>query len=128
MENILWNMFANIKNGQLSRRKVISQKRKKICESFLKVLWNERFISGYVIDKKNPKKLKIFLKYYKNKPAINSLKTISKPSRRIFYSTNQIWKIDSKKSFLILSTNRGLKSLIECKKLNVGGEPFLLIN
>ena len=121
-------MFANIKNGQLSRRKVISQKRKKICESFLKVLWNERFISGYVIDKKNPKKLKIFLKYYKNKPAINSLKTISKPSRRIFYSTNQIWKIDSKKSFLILSTNRGLKSLIECKKLNVGGEPFLLIN
>lgn len=128
MKNLLWNMFANIKNGQLSRRSVIIQERKKICEAFLKVLWNEKFISGYVIDKKNPNQLKIFLKYRNERPVINSLKVISKPSRRISYSMKQIWKMESSKSFVIFSTNKGLKSLTECKKLNIGGEPFIIIN
>lgn len=121
-------MFANIKNGYLSKRNIVIQKRKKICEAFLKVLWSEGYISGYAINKKNPNELKIFLKYQKDKPAINSLKIISKPSRRIFYSIKQIWKIELSNSLIVFSTNQGLKSLIECKKLNIGGEPFIIVN
>ena len=113
MKNYLWNMFANIKNGHLAKQSFILQPRKKICENFLKVLWNEGFILGYKIDSNNSNVLKIFLKYKKGKPAINSIKLISKPSRKIYYSINQLWKIDSSKSFIILSTNQGLKSIIE---------------
>ena len=128
MKNYLWDMFANIKNGQLSRRSIIFQRRKKICEAFLKILWTEGFILGYKIDEKNVNQIKIFLKYSKNKPAIHSIKLISKPSRRVYYSIKQIWKLDSNKSFIIFSTNRGLKSILECKKLRIGGEPFISIN
>ena len=128
MKNYLWNMFANIKNGQLAKRAFIYHPRKKICESFLKLLWQEGFIIGYKISSKNSNKLKIFLKYKKKTPTINSIKLISKPSRRIYYSVNQIWKLNSSKSFIIFSTNRGLKSIVECKKENIGGEPFILIN
>lgn len=128
MKNYLWNMFANIKNGQLSKRNIIFQRRKKICEAFLKILWAEGFIIGYKIDEKNINQIKIFLKYSKNKPVIRSIKFLSKPSRRLYYSTKQIWKIDSNKSFLIFSTNKGLKSILECKKLGIGGEPFIAIN
>lgn len=120
-------MFANIKNGQLSKRSVIFQRRKKICELFLKILWTEGFILGYKIDEQNKNIIKIFLKYRNNKPAIKSLKPVSKPGRRIYYSIKQIWKIDSNKSFIIFSTNQGLKSILECKKLKIGGEPFLII-
>lgn len=120
-------MFANLKNGQLAKRSFIYQTRKKICESFLKILWQEGFILGYKIDSDNRNKLKIFLKYKNGQPVINSLKLISKPSRRIYYSTKQIWKIDSSKSFIIFSTNKGLKSIIDCKKLKTGGEPFIVI-
>ena len=102
MKNYLWNMFANIKNGQMAGHNIIFQRRKKICEAFLKI--------------------------NKNKPAINSVKFLSKPSRRLYYSIKQIWKIDSNKSFIIFSTNRGLKSILECKKLRIGGEPFIVIN
>lgn len=126
MKNYLWNMFANIKNGQLTKRSFIFQSRKKICESYLKILWREGFILGYKIDSKN--QIKIFLKYRNGQPVINSLNLISKPSRRIYYSVKQIWKIDSNKSFIIFSTNKGLKSIIECKKLKIGGEPVLIIN
>jgi small subunit ribosomal protein S8 len=121
-------MFANIKNGQLARRNFIFQRRKNICEKFLKILWHEGFILGYVTDRENPNQLKIFLKYKKGQPVINSLKLISKPGRRIHYSIKQIWKIDSNQNFIIFSTNKGLQSIIDCKKFSIGGEPFIIIN
>ena len=128
MKNYLWNMFANIKNGQLTKRSFIYQTRKKICESFLKILWQEGFILGYKINPSNPDQLKIFLKYKNGQPTIHSLKTISKPGRRVYFSNKQIWKIDSNKSFIIFSTNKGLKTVLDCKKLKIGGEPFIVIS
>ena len=58
----------------------------------LNVLWSEGFILGYT--KIDSKHLKIFLKYKKGKPAINSIKLISKPSTRIYYSVKQLWKFN----------------------------------
>jgi small subunit ribosomal protein S8 len=121
-------MFASIQNGHLAKQNFIYQKKKKICENFLKILWNEGFILGYKLDSKNKNMLKIFLKYKNGKPTINSIKILSKPSRKIYYSIKQIWKIDHTKSFIILSTNQGLKSIIDCKKLKIGGEPIISIN
>lgn len=127
MKNYLYNMFDNIKKGQLARRNFIVNKRKKICELFLQILWNEGFILGYKTDANNSNNILIFLKYKNQKPVINSIKLISKPSRRLYYSIKQIWKIDSSKSFIIFSTNKGLKSINECKKLKIGGEPYIII-
>jgi small subunit ribosomal protein S8 len=122
-------MFANIKNGQLAKRSYIHQKKKKLCELVLNILWNEGFIVGYKIEKTEKAKIKIFLKYVENgKPSINNIKVISKPGRRIYYSLKQIWKIDSNETLIIFSTNQGLKTLSECKKLKLGGEPLITIN
>lgn len=128
MKNYLWNMFANLKNGQLAKRNFIYQTRKKICEDFLKIMWNEGFILGYSIDESNLNKLKVYLKYNNGKPVISTIKLISKPSKRIYWSIKQIWKINSSKNFIIFSTNKGLKSVTDCKKLKIGGEPFITIN
>jgi small subunit ribosomal protein S8 len=129
MKNHFWNMFANIKNGQLAKRGCIYQKKKKLCKSFLNILWDEGFIIGYKESKTKHENLKIFLKYLQNgKPSINSIKFISKPGRRISYSIKQIWKIDSSKTFIIFSTSKGLKTISGCRKLKLGGEPFIIVN
>jgi ribosomal protein S8 len=60
MKNHFWNMFANIKNGQLAKRSFIYQKKKKLCEAFLKILWSE----GFIIKYKLQKKIKNFLKSF----------------------------------------------------------------
>ena len=125
MTNVLVNMFANIQNGQMANKQFVFQNRKKICESFLNILWNEGFILGYTIEKEN--KLKIFLKYKNNKPVIKKIKNLSKSGLRMYYSNSQIWKLETSKFFLILSTNQGLKTIAECKKLNMGGEPFIIV-
>jgi small subunit ribosomal protein S8 len=122
-------MFSNIKNGQLAKKSVITQRRKNICESFLKILWDEGFILGYKVSQLDSNQLEIFLKYtHSGDPAIRSIKFISKPGKRVYYSVKQIWKINSSKAFIIFSTNKGLKSIDQCKKEKIGGEPFLIIN
>ena len=125
MTNVLLNMFVNIQNGQMTNKKFIFQTRKKICELFLNILWNEGFILGYRIEKEN--KLKIFLKYENNKPVIRKIKNLSKPGLRLYYSSSQIWKLETSKLFLIISTSKGLKTIAQCKKLNIGGEPFIAV-
>jgi len=121
-------MFSNIKNGQLSKKAFIYQKKKKFSQNFLKILWDEGFILGYKTDKKDTSKLKIFLKYKNEEPIISSIKLITKPGKRIYYSIKQIWKLNSNKTFIIFSTNKGLKTIQDCKKLKIGGEPFIIIN
>lgn len=129
MKNHLENMFSTIKNGQMAKKSVVINSRKNICEQFLKIFWNEGFISGYRISPQNTDNLEIFLKYTKTgKPVINSLKLLSKPSQRIYYSSKQVWKLDSSKTFIIFSTNCGLKSINQCKKDKIGGEPLVIIN
>lgn len=129
MKNYLWNMFANIKNGQMAKKSVILEFRKNMNESFLKILWDEGFISGYRVFAQNDKKIEIFLKYTRTgKPVINSLKCLSKPGQRIYYSAKQIWKLDSSKTFIVFSTTQGLKTITQCKKEKIGGEPLVVIN
>jgi small subunit ribosomal protein S8 len=120
-------MFANIKNGQLARRGYVIQKRKTICEAFLQVLWDEGYISGYRIEPHDPTQLKIGLKYQNNRPVINTIQVLSKPGNRVYLSARQLWKMDSGKVFIIVSTHKGLKTLSYCKKCNLGGEPILVI-
>ena len=122
-------MFTSLKNGQIAKKSVVIGPKKVICESFLKILWDEGFISGYRVSSQKNNKLEIYLKYTSNgKPIINSLKFLSRPGQRIYYSVKQIWKLDSSKTFIIFSTNKGLKSINECKKINIGGEPLIIIN
>ena len=127
MKNYLWNMFAHIQNGQLANKSFIIQKRTKICSLFLDILWNEGYILGYKINIKDNTTVKIFLKYKNNKPSISSIKAISKPGKRIYYNTKQLWKINSFEGLLIISTNKGLLTLPECKINNIGGEPLAII-
>ena len=128
MKNYFWNMFANIKNGSLAKKAFVYQKNKKQCQMFLKQLWSEGFILGYKICDENPDLLKIFLKYTDGKPVVSTVKLISKPGRRIYFSAKQIWKMDLHSGCIIFSTHRGLKTIDDCKKLNLGGEALVIIN
>ena len=127
MINTLWNVCANLKNGQISRRNFIYQPKTKITIAFLNILWNEGFILGYKIDNINLNQVKVFLKYKKGIPAIQLIKFIYKPSRNISYSTAQLWKFDFKKSLIILTTPKGLMTSYECLNTRTGGKPLFLI-
>lgn len=125
--HLMGNMLNNIKNGQLAKKRTVTLPKKKNCEAILKILWNEGFILGYQTISKTTK-LKIFLKYSREgKPTIKFLKILSKPGKKIYFNTKEIWKINSNKIFVIFSTTKGLKTIYECKKHKIGGEPIVIV-
>ena len=82
---------------------------------------------GYKICNVNSSLLKIFLKYKNKDSVIDSLKLISKPSRPVFYSLSQLYRLNLKKNLMVLSTSKGLLTINECKHAQIGGELLLLI-
>lgn len=127
MKNTIWNIATDLKNSQISQRNFIFQPKTKLIIAFLNILWDEGFILGYKIYDSDPNLLKIFLKYKNGKPAMSSLKLISKPSHQIYYSASQLWKLDTKKSLIVLTTNKGLMTIHECKQTHTGGKPLFII-
>lgn len=122
-------MLTSIKNGQMSKKNNICVKKTKFCEVVLKSLWDEGLILGYSSFDMPEDKLEVYLKYGKTgTPVIQNILLVSKPSRRVYLSSKQIWKLDSSHLFIIFSTSKGVLSLSECKKFNIGGEPLFLIN
>ena len=83
---------------------------------------------------KKGKKIKKFLEIeisYKDKnnrkPKINDVARISKPSRRIYKKTSEIFPVKYGKGALILSTPEGILTGEEARKKKVGGEALFKI-
>ena len=121
-------MFSNLSNGQVSKKKIIFQKKTGICSKILNILWDEGYIMGYKIYCYDSKHFIVFLKYVKNEPCITNIRAISKPSHRVYLSTKDIWKIKNDSGLYIFSTNKGIMSLKGCKRLNAGGELLVYLN
>ena len=127
MKSILRNVAINLNNSQISKRNFIFQPKTKLIVNFLNILWNEGFILGYKLYGVNSNLLKIFLKYKKNKPVINSIKLFYNSGFTNHYKLSQLWKLDSKQNLIILNTSKGLMTVQECKKNQVGGQPLFIV-
>ena len=116
------DMFTRIRNGQQNKLKEVKLKRSKLCTNILDTFIKEGIIRGYKHNIEDPHHIKVYLKYYKGLPVIKSIVTVSKPSKRVYFSVMDIWKVNSGFGLLILSTTKGILSDTEARKLNVGGE------
>ena len=113
-------MFANIKNGQMAKKSVILESRKNICESFLKVLWDEGFILGYTLQDDY---LIALLKYNNSIPAIQNIKTFSKISTPYYVKSKKIIEMikRNKNSIFLVRTSKGLLSNKDILTYKIGG-------
>ena len=70
--------------------------------------------------------IKVLLKYNAiGVPAIKKIFQISKPTRRVYISTQVLWKPKASAGLFILSTPKGLLIDRDARLLNVGGELLL---
>jgi small subunit ribosomal protein S8 len=153
MSDILSNFFSHVKNAQQSRILIIEYPQSKIILSILNILQECGYIRGYRIFNSNNNiliknknfnfsQIEILLKYKNQKPAINKIIRISKPSKRVYLSVKKLSHILTKKTsnitqltrnekissllfmkgILILSTSQGIMTHLTAYKLNIGGE------
>jgi len=71
--------------------------------------------------------LKLGLRYENDQPAIRSIKTISKPSLRVYTSAEAMPRILRGLGEVVVSTPKGILAGYEAKKAKVGGELILKV-
>ena len=89
-----------------------------------------RYIAKYdIVEDGNFKTIRITLKYGadKNEKIITGLKRISKPGLRVYAGKNEIPSVLGGLGIAILSTNQGIITDKEARKLQVGGEVLAFV-
>ena len=79
---------------------------------------------GYLgeIDKQKASTLTVTLSYKNERPAINGVKRISKPSRRMYMGVRDLRPVKRGHGLLVLSTPSGIVTGKEAREKRVGGE------
>lgn len=118
------DMLTRIRNANLRYKEFVDVPSSKMKQNIVKLLKEEGFIKGYRYVEDNKQGIiRIYLKYGQSKErAINGIKRISKPSRRIYTKAQKIHKFKDKVGAVVLSTPQGIITGEKARKLNLGGE------
>ena len=129
MIDTISDMLIRIKNASAVKKNTVSLPYSKIKMEIALILEREGYIGKAEHKGKKAKKIiEIPLIYDEDKnSAVNYVKRVSKPSRRVYVSAKNIEKRAKNKGLFIISTPKGLLTGSEAKKANLGGEILFYI-
>ncbi|MDC0183149.1 30S ribosomal protein S8 [Nitrosomonadales bacterium] len=123
MHDPIADMLTRIRNGQMRNKITVSMPASKIKKSIASVLKDEGYIEDFGITENNGKPLlNIDLKYYAGQPVIETIERISKPSLRIYKSTDNLPKVMNGLGVAIITTSKGVMTDIKARAAGIGGE------
>jgi len=120
------DMLIRINNGYVSKLNMVNVFYSKLNLKILALLYMEGYISGYYLTKNGT--IIVKLKYYLNQNIFKSYKRISKPGRRVYYTAEELKKKYMNKSFVVISTTKGIILHRYAILKNIGGEVLFELN
>ena len=130
MSDPIADMLTRIRNANTAKHDTVDIPSSKMKNAIAEILFNEGYITKYeIIEDGNFKTIRVTLKYGadKNVKIITGIKRISKPGLRVYASKNEIPKVLGGLGTAILSTNQGVITDKEARKLQVGGEVLAFV-
>lgn len=130
MSDPIADMLTRIRNANTAKHNTVDVPSSKMKEAIANILTNEGYIAGYEIIEDGVKKtMKITLKYGvdKNEKVISGIKRISKPGLRVYANKEELPKVLGGMGIAIVSTNKGIITDKEARKLGVGGEVIAFV-
>ena len=130
MTDPIADMLTRIRNANTSKHDTVDVPASKMKNAIAEILFNEGYIQKYeLVEDGNFKNIRITLKYGKdkNEKIITGLKRISKPGLRIYAGKDELPRVLGGLGIAIISTNQGVVTDKQARKLNVGGEVFAYI-
>ena len=125
MSDPIADMLTRIRNANTAKHDTVDVPASKMKVAIADILVDEGFITKYdIVDNGNFKDIRVTLKYgaNKNEKIISGIKRISKPGLRIYACKDDIPYVLGGLGIAILSTNKGIITDKEARKLQVGGE------
>ena len=124
------DMLTRIRNANTAKHDTVDVPSSKMKVAIADILVNEGFIEKYeIIEDGNFKTIRITLKYGadKNEKIITGIKRISKPGLRVYAGKDELPRVLGGLGIAILSTNQGIITDKEARKLQVGGEVLAFV-
>ncbi len=130
MSDPIADMLTRIRNANAAKHSTVDVPASKMKVSIADILVREGYIEKYdLIDTGSYQTLHITLKYGadQNDKIISGLKRISKPGLRVYVSKDELPRVLGGLGIAILSTNQGVITDKEARKLQVGGEVLAFV-
>ena len=124
------DMLTRIRNANTAKHDAVDVPSSKMKIAIADILVNEGYIEKYdLVDNGGIKDIRITLKYgaTKNERILTGLKRISKPGLRIYAGKEDMPKVLGGLGTAIISTNQGVITDKEARRLGVGGEVLAFI-
>ncbi|MFQ9511917.1 MAG: 30S ribosomal protein S8 [Lachnospiraceae bacterium] len=124
------DMLTRIRNANAAKHDTVDIPSSKMKLAIAEILLNEGYISKYdVIEDSSFNTIRVTLKYGKdkNEKIITGLKRISKPGLRVYANREELPKVLGGLGVAIISTNQGVLTDKQARKLNVGGEVLAFV-
>jgi small subunit ribosomal protein S8 len=130
MSDPIADMLTRIRNANTAKHDTVDIPSSKMKLAIAGILLDEGYIEKYdIIEDGNFKTIRVTLKYNKDKSEriITGLKRISKPGLRVYAGKDEIPKVLGGLGIAILSTNQGIITDKQARKLAVGGEVLAFV-
>ena len=130
MSDPIADMLTRIRNANTAKHDTVDVPSSKMKLAIVQILLDEGYIKAFdVVEDGAFKTIHITLKYGadKNEKIITGLKRISKPGLRIYAGKDELPKVLGGLGIAIISTNQGVITDKEARRLQVGGEVLAFI-
>lgn len=124
------DMLTRIRNANTAKHDTVDIPASKMKLSIADILFNEGYIKKYeVVEDGSFKTIRVTLKYGqdKNEKVITGIKRISKPGLRVYAGKDELPRVLGGLGIAIISTNNGVITDKQARKLNVGGEVLAFV-
>ena len=130
MSDPIADMLTRIRNANTAKHDTVDIPASKMKVAIADILVDEGYIVKYeIIEENNFKTIRVTLKYGadKNEKVISGIKRISKPGLRVYAGKDKIPYVLGGVGLAILSTNQGIITDKQARKLEVGGEVLAFV-
>ena len=130
MSDPIADMLTRIRNANTAKHDTVDVPSSKMKLAIANILVDEGYIAKYdIVEEGGFPVIRITLKYGadKNERVITGIKRISKPGLRVHVGKEDIPRVLGGLGVAILSTNKGVITDKEARKLQVGGEVLAFV-
>ena len=124
------DMLTRIRNANTAKHDTVDVPASKMKRAIADILLSEGYVKSVeIVNDGKFDVIRITLKYGKdkNEKVLSGLRRISKPGLRIYADVENLPKVLGGYGTAIISTNKGVITDKEARKLNVGGEVLAFV-
>ena len=123
MTDPIADMLTRIRNAAQAKHKRVDMPVSKLKTEIARILKDNHFIQDFkLLDDGRHGVLRVYLRYYEDKPVIRHLERVSRPGRRVYFGANDVPRFYNGLGITVVSTPKGVLADHEAREQNVGGE------